>query len=571
LSLAAPTRKVEYSAAGTSWTDISDDVIDFDVWLRDLAAGMSEFAVTLDNKEGKYSKSGGILPAFGAEAGFHYYMRTAVNNAYLLAGRIAYLEPFLQDKDLCKIQGRCLGHELTRLLIEDQWRDVKADDVIDGAMSRAIKEGTVDVVYTSPSSAPTVSIDAMQNPKYLSDLIREICELTDYAAFVKTQAAVTQGTLLFFPKNDAAKRHTTVLKSVLYASDNNVKSFRMPRSIDEVKNWCFFMGRMSYYEPPDMDAWTESTKGWYRNAITSLYQDQAYAAPILGVGGVGLSVYSILGVTYSKIGPWFGLDIPAVLGDYFNCSERSADFLHFWYAVKPGVEKTGLYAVSPKVFLVDADGNRIYRFMDLIGSIDADWWSGWLWWTLYGGWREYTAPIGWSTSIYDYLNPDPETARDWYFDTGFHSFNWDKIRLIEFQDWNTKLSEQQNFLWIDGLYFHQAYTPKYLAKDPGLESSKKYGIRMERPVTVDYYTYADLKAWADIVIASTSKPTLLLDVTAKLDPAAETLYPAYSIGLNVPRLGITAGSPYFRILEIHYHWSNAGLDTTFSLMPSTVA
>jgi len=569
LSLYAPTRKIEYSATGTSWTDISDDVLEFDVWLRDLAAGMSEFTVTLDNKDGKYSKSGGIFPAFGTEAGFHYYKRIAVNNAYLIAGRIAYLEPFLQDKDLCKIQGRCLGHELTRLLIQDQWRDQKADDVIDDALAKAIKGGTVDVTYASPSSAPKVSIDAMQNPRYLNDLIREICELTDYAAFVKTQAALTQGTLLFFPKNDASKRHSTVLKNVLYASDNNVVTFRLPRSIDESKNWCFFGGRMSHYEPPDMDKWTESTKGWYsKNGITNILLSNR-VAPILGIGGENTSKFSILGTTYSKEGPWLRFSIVDLLGENFSCTTRSADNLHFWYAVHPGIEKTGLYAVSPKIFLQDADGNRIYRFMDLIGGIDADWWSGWIWWALYGGWREYTAPIGWSMGIYDALNPDPEMARDWYFDTGFHSFNWDQIRFIEFQDWNSKPSQQQNFLWIDGLCFHQSYTPSCVAKN--LESIERYGARMERPTTVDFVSYGDLKAWADPVIAAMSKPTLLLDVVAKLDPASEVLYPAYSISVNIPRLGITPGSPYFRILEIHYHWSNQGFDTELSLIPSTVA
>jgi len=567
LSLEAPTRIVEYSAAGSSWTDISDNVIDFDLWLRDLAEGMSEFTVTLDNKDGVFSQT--TFPAFGSEAGLHYYMRFRLNGVYRLVGRISSLEPVLQDKDIFKIHGRCLGQQLTNLLIEDEWRDKKADDLIADMLTKAKAN---EIVFSSPSTAPIVTISTMQNPRYLADIIREICELIDYAAFVKTQAAVTQGTLLFFPKADTGKRHSTVLKNVLYASDNNVQSFNLKRSIDEVKNECTFVGGMSYSEPANMDAWTETTKGWYRNEITSLYQDQAYAAPILGIGGASLSTYSILGVTYSKIGPWFGLDIPAVLGDYFNCSERSADFLHFWYGVKPGLELSLIGAVCPKVFLQDADGNRIYRFLGMVASIDSESWADNVWFLVHGGWQEYVAPIGWSTSIYDYLNPDPDTARDWYFDTGFHTFNWDKVRLIEFQDCQAsqnRSSEQQNFLWIDGLYFHQAYQPKYIAKNQ--ESINKYGLRMERPSTVDFVELSDLKAWADKVILATSKPTLLLDVDALLNPASEALYPAYSIGLNIPRLGITAGSPYFRILEIHYRWFNQGLQTSFSLLPSTVA
>jgi len=569
LSLEAPTRIVEYSPNGTSWTAISDNVIDFDLWLRDLAEGMSEFTVTLDNKDGVFSQT--TFPTFGTEAGLHYYMRFRLNGVYRLVGRISSLEPVLQDKDIFKIHGRCLGQQLTNLLIEDEWRDKKADDLIADMLTKAKAN---EIAFSSPSTAPTVTISTMQNPRYLVDVIREICELIDYAAFVKTQAAVTQGTLLFFPKADTGKRHTTVPKNVLYASDNNVKSFRMPRSVDETKNECTFVGRMSYYEPADMDAWTESTKGWYsQNGITSVHLS-IRTAPITGEEE-SPSIVSIQGSTYSTVGPHLQLSIVDWLGEDFNCKTRSGDFIHFWYAVDPGIEKTGLYAVAPKIFLEDGDGNRIFNNLETIGSIDADWWSGWIWWALFGGWREAAISIGPSESITQYIESETghptghEIPGKWTLDKGYSKFNWNKIRFIEFQDWNTKLSEQRNFLWIDGLYFHQAYQPKYVAKNQ--ESINKYGVRMERPTTVDFVELSDLKAWADKVILATSKPTLLLDVDALLDPASEALYPAYSIGLNIPRLGITAGSPWFRIFAIQYHWSNQGLKTTFTLQPSTVA
>jgi len=566
LSLNAPTVIVEYLVPGGAWIDLSSKVTEFDLWLRDLAQGMSEFDLTLDNSGGTLSQT--TFPAFGAEKGFHYLTRFRINGNYRLVGRMSTPQPVLTDKDLFKIHGRCLGQELNHLLIQHSWKDEKADDIIEEMLT---KVGAVDVAYSSPSTAPTVTIDTMQNPRFLADIIREICEQIDYAAFVRTQAAVTQGTLLFFPKSSASYRHSTILKDVIFASDNNVSGFRMPRSIDEIKNWAFFMGRMSNYEPADMDAWTESTKGWYsKNGITNVQLSQR-VAPILGGEGESLSNFSILGTTYSKEGPWLRLSALDWLEEDFNCTVRAGDFIHFWYAVSPGIEKTGLFAVSPKVFLEDADGNRIYRFMDLIGSIDADWWSGWIWWKLYGGWREYSAPIGWSTFIYDYLNPDPgnRETRDWYFDTGHHSFNWDKIRFIEFQDWNSKVSTQQNFLWVDGLYFHQGFTPSYVAKNQ--KSIDDYGLRMERPTTVDFVELSDLKSYADKVMLAMSQPTLQLEVDALLDPALEALYPAYSIPVNIPRLGISPGSPYFRILEIHYRWANDGLKTTFNLLPSTVA
>ena len=576
MSLTAPTRKVEYQL-GQTWIDISDDVLDFDIRLRDLAAGMSEFDLTLDNKEGKHSKSAGTFPAFGIEQGLYYRTRFQVNNAYLLVGRMTKPEPVLEDnKDTFKIHGRCLGQELNNLLIADQWIDEKADDIIADVLTKA---GATDVAYSSPSTAPKITIDAMQNPRYLYDIIREICEQVDYAAFVKTQAAVTQGTLLFFPKADSGRRHSTVLKNVLYANDNNVKAFNMPRSIDEIKNWALFIGRLSSYEPSDMDAWTEEgTDGWTsRNAVTSVVRDGRYA-PVPGA----TSHYSILGMSDSKTGPWFRLSLPTVLGEDLNCIARSADFLHFWYAVKPGLDFGGpsICAVSPKVFLQDYDGNRIFHPLDQIAGIDSDWWSTWIWFRTNGGWKEVSIPVGSSAQMSIYIEGEPghpsrTIQGDWSFDKGYSTFNWDKVSFIEFQDDQDHqlfgaACKQKNYLWIDGLYFHQAFTPVYVAKDQ--ISRGKYGLHMEMPATVDFSSLKQLKDWGDKVILAMSQPTLMLDVDALLDPAAETLYPAYSISANIPRIYVTPGSPYFRILEVHHRWSPpASFITHLSLIPSTAA
>jgi len=568
LSLEYPSCKVEYRL-GETWIDLSADVLDFNIWLRDIAAGMSEFEVLLDNTEGKHSKSAGTFPAFGIEQGLYYMLRIAINNSYQIVGRMTKPEPILQDKkDTFKIHGYCLGQELNNLLIQDAWYEEKADDIIEDALTKA---GATDVTFSSPSTAPVTSIETMQNPRYLIDIIREICELTNYAAFVKTQAAVTQGTLLFFPKADTGKRHSTVLKSILYDSSDNVMGFDMPRSLDEIKNWALLIGRMSHAEPPSGDGWTEEgTKGWTaKNAVTSLTLSGKYA-PIIGGEGQNLSHYSILGSSDSKIGPWFRLSIPTVLGEPFNCTSRNGDFLHFWYAVKPGVEGPSIQAVSPKIILEDADGNRIFRLLDLIAAMDADWWSTWIWFRTCGGWREHSAPIGWSAGITDFYEGSEKTRmRDWAFEKGYHAFNWDEITFIEFQDYENHPISQKNFLWIDGLYFHQAYTPTYIAKNQ--TSIGKYGLRMERPSTVDFVTSKDLKTYGDNMMLAMSQPTLLLRVDALIDPAAEALYPAYSIPVNIPRIYVTSGSPYFRILDIHYHWFREGLQTTFELIPSTVS
>jgi len=562
-TLTKPEAVIEYSQGGSSWTQIQNKLINYDIWLRELAAGMSQATFIFDDKGNSLMKD--TFPFQVSEKGLYWHLRAQVNGKYLLNGRIYKIHPSIGMKDTITIEARCYGQEFLRKFIGKNYTEdpKRADDLIEDIL-KVCKVN--DVQYTSPhnTSLPLLSPDYTDKCPYVHDVIREIAEQVDYSAFVQTQAAVTKGTLLFFLKDDSSKRHTTVLKSILFDSTNNIREADMPRSIDEIVNWIALVGRQANAEPVDGDAWTEdpNMKGWYSadGGITHVtwFGDK----PKQGN-------YSVGGVTYAKAGPHFKLSIPDVLGDVFDCVARKGTSLNFDFMVSHGMELPNtLTRVCPIVILEDATGNRIQHLL-----------ANPLWYDIPGEtWRGESVPIG-SDEYIHYREPGekPEGLAYWFFYDGSLGrtgrpgqdfFYWDKIRFIEFEDIQDKrLTSMNTWLRIDALWFGQSFQASYIAKDDA--SIAKYGLAMQKPMKTEHASLTSLKAYGDEFIKGSSRPTLLFNMpSVVLDPGLESLYPGYSIQANIPRMGIDPGQPWFRILEIHYKWSP--FQVSFQLIPSTV-
>jgi len=525
---------------------------------------MSQATFIFDDKGNSLMKD--VFPFQVTEKGLYWHLRAKVNNKYLLNGRIFKLQPSIGMKDTITIEARCYGQELLRKFVSKNYTEdpKKADDLIDDILTVC---KVVDVEYASPheASLPLLSPDYTDKCPYVHDVIREIGEQVDYSAFVQTQAAVTKGTLLFFPKDDSSKRHTTVLKSILFDSTNNIREADMPRSIDEIVNWIALVGRQANAEPVDGDAWTEdpNMKGWYSadGGITHVtwFGDN----PSRGN-------YSVGGQTYAKKGVHFKLSIPDVLADVFDCVARKGTSLNFDFMVSHGMELPyTLTRVIPIVVLEDASGNRIQHLL-----------ANPIWYDIPSStWRSESIPIGSEDYIYyrePGEKPKSKNAYWWFYDgktgktgrPGQDFFYWDKIRFIEFEDiCDTRVSSMSTWLRIDALWFGQSYQASYIAKDD--VSIAKYGLAMQKPMKTEYASLTSLKAYGDEFIKGSSRPTLLLNMPEViLDPGAESLYPGYSIQANIPRMGIIPGQPWFRILEIHYKWSP--FQVSFQLIPSTI-
>jgi len=563
-TLTKPEAVIEYSQGGSSWTEIAGKLINYDIWLRDLAVGMSQAGFVFDDKGNSLMKD--VFPFQPVEKGLYWHLRAKVNDKYLLNGRIFKIHPSIGMKDTITVEARCYGQELLRKFIGKNYTEdpKKADDLIEDILEVCKVN---DVEYTSPHTAslPLLSPDYTDKCPYIHDVIREVAEQVDYAAFVKTQAAVTKGTLQFFPKDDPNKRHTTILKSILFSSGSNIREADMPRSIDEIVNWMALVGRLSDAEPPGCDEWTEdpNMKGWYSadGGITHVtwFGDK----PKRGN-------YSIGGVTFAKTGPHFKLSIPDVLNDVFNCVARKGTSLNFNFMVSHGMELPHtLTRVIPIVVLEDASGNRIQHLL-----------ANPIWYDIPSStWRSESVPIGSEDYIY-YREPGEKPKSEhpywWFYDgkmgktgiPGQDFFFWDKIRFVEFEDiCDTRVTSMNTWLRIDALWFGQSYQASYIAKDDA--SIAKYGLAMQKPIKTEYPSFQSLKAYGDELIKGTCRPTLLFNMPeVVLNPGGESLYPSYSIKVDTPRLSVNPEQPWFRILEIHYKWSP--FQVAFQLIPSTV-
>ena len=560
-TFAQPQAVVQYSQLGSSWTTIENKLINYDITLRELAAGMSQGTLTFADPDNALI---GTFPTFGKELGLHWHIRVQTNDRYLLNGRIAKIKPSIGEKDLVSVEMRCYGQELLKKFInKDYTQDPKkADDLIEDMLT-ILKMG--DVLYSSPHTAslPILTPDYRDKCPFAHDVIREIGEQVDYAAFVQTQSAVTKGTLLFFPKDDSSKRHTTLLKNVLFSSANNIVEADMPRSADEICNWMFLLGRQANAEPPGGDEWTEDVnlKGWYS-------ADGGITQVALFTDGCARGTYCVGGQTMAKSGPHFKLSIPDVLGDVFDCAARKGSSLNFFFMVSHGMDLPyALTRVAPIVILEDSSGNRIQHLL-----------FNPLWYDVPSKtWRSEGIPIG-SNDYIHYREPGekPTGQAIWFFydgklgrtgRPGVDVFDWDKIRFIEFEDiCDTRLVSMSTSLLIDGLYFGQAYQAAYEVKDE--YSGGKYGWAMQKPMKTEFTSGAALKAYGDELIRGTCKPTLLLNLAANIDQGAESFYPGYSIQVDIPRWGTNPGQPWWRILEVHY--SLDPFHTKFQLIPSTV-
>ena len=130
MNLEKPSRKVEWTSNFTSWNNISDDVVSFEVAAEDLALGPWHFLLKLNNKEGKY---GTVFPSIGTEVGLYLGFRFYINDKLLGIFRANNIYPSFSDRtgDILDISGLGLGQEaFNKKCTEDKYPQYMADQII---------------------------------------------------------------------------------------------------------------------------------------------------------------------------------------------------------------------------------------------------------------------------------------------------------------------------------------------------------------------------------------------------------------------------------------------------------
>ena len=528
MSLEKPSKEVEYSATGSTWTSLGDDVLEMEVRLSSLVQGVSTFRLKLDNDAGKYDIT---FPAQPTETGLAYLFRIKINGVTIIVGRSDEMGPELSagEGDVYGVEGRCLGVELLNRYAWGPWTypvqsPYTAASIIQHQYS---KVGWFDVDYSKPSpdTTPTYSMEVQARTRYCRDIIAELCEALGYEAHVDSRAK--PATLLFFPKNDPTRRLNVLLQSILYDQGNNIINAKIPRNLYTLKNKLYLReGQMfTGTVPSDGDVWTEALTGW-----TALNGVIALDSGFKTAGG-----NSIRGTASGSNGPMFSLDLGGTYGAV-DVDALKALTLYWDFAVSRGKDKPDRSKV--KTLLHDSQGRTA---MLSLSTPDSD------------EWLSYGIILGpGSEGIYDAIHED---------------FDW-KISRILFGDYEPHYEPGDVKLWVDALRFSSGVSPTESKTDDA--SVSRYGIREQEIQPPEGSHNVNLSQWGDLMLDKYSKPLRVLSLSALVDPSQVKLVdgvtpaplaPGYSLQVDIPRWGVKKvadGGVYWRILEASHRFSARG-------------
>jgi len=551
--LARPNFTVEYSSDASSWTEVSDDVIEAQIKLRDITLGDSSFSVKLNNKNGQYDS---VFPTKPTEQGLNYYWRFKINGKVIGIFRSEELKSSFAGDELT-VEGYSLGKELINKKVPAKHYGLqKADDLLESVLSDT---GITDVSFSSSSSAArTVYVAPSTGKQSVQEAIQEISERIQYSAYVDSTSK--PATLLFHAKDDSNYRLNTVLKFNLASSSNNVLGGSLPRSITEVYNYLTLPGNMTFAQiiPADRDAWTETEDGWsassgeYYLVSSRVRGDSGDIDPPTSIGSRCEKGKS----TMSQGRFYIELDLTATeFGSVFPCADWNATYLTFY-----GMFRNSEAGIDNKVkfHLIDSSGNDI--------------------------WQEYScggAGSDFEHELWTSISLPLNTATGWNGDTG--SFDWDNLKKFAFEDSSagTPITTFPPEFYVDNLRIEMGTgSANYLSDS---DSISKYGQRELELKLPAGWVWFNLYDWVEDKLNLLKEPARIITLKCLIDPAEVTEYggstpkdffPSYLVQLEADRWDIPKweddndNGTWWRILSVEWNWSSSEFYCEVKVAPS---
>jgi len=570
MSLTQPSVEVKYidrtsvQSLEANWTDVSSDVLGFNIIFREVKSGLNQWNLDLDNKAGKYDS---IFPRYPSEKGLGYYFRFKVNNVVLMNGVVEEITCRIDSKgDVISFRGYGKDYVLGNLLFNGKIDgSTQIDDAIDALLTDAYHGGgyagtelSDNISFTVLGYTDTIKTDFEAEDKSLLDCLRDLLSLTEYEAVVESGVAYGAATLRLFKRDDPSYRYsTTQLISKLNDASSNCLKVESMRDISEVYNWINFAGgdlTPGIIPETGKDKWSDSLRGWSAvdPAVTEISLDSVNkVSGSNSIHGKHKGIYPFTGTVEIEL----DLTNTSVYQRSLDTDEQGIGNIHFFYAHIPGKESS--QRVFVRITLIDSAGKTARYDLPVVKN-------------------EYKLGVFVSPVFAGQSFPcNKENERFWTtvgaVDSGF---NWilSKIRFSLIAAAGA-VPLRTPEIWIDELYFDACKGSLWLREDAGVGSSQeKYGKRMMRYTNkLREKGLADLK---DDILNQRKNPVSMMKVSALINPADENsvLYPGYGIQCDMPRIGIDTpanGGVWWRILETKYRFTRQGFVTELKLTPAS--
>lgn len=498
---------VDFTIGGV---DYADYVIQADTW-RESLTGIGRWEAILDPRANNW------LGVFAVDQ----VMTINIDGIRMMEGYLDAAKPFLDRRgvftDLYHLQGRDYGLDLALLYITADYRNMRADDIVQAALITSGGE----IRFGSPSAAAFVDYEF--NRTFMATGVRDLAQLVGYDFFVNNTMIVGPPPIVamnFFPVGDPLQHTTVDLVSDVGSLTNNILDFDMGETdgFDLANRVEAIAGELNNH-------WTTfNAADWVGNwcNVTDELVVFLHRASLLALVPAG------------PVQPSIDLTFPRYDHTVLDMSESGNGKYDYWmHDTINGIKRL-------RIRLRDVNNNEIEFYQGNLWGLtkcyqctdqpDND------------EWRKVTFPIGEESGIEAAITAGSNKGHWYEFNVPAGPFDWSQVNRIRFTTTGVNLAVWDYFI-LDGLGFSNIEVIS-IATDP----TPIGGTRMLPVYRSDIKSQVELDAFAAWKLTRTQDPLENIQIVAIGQTGNP--YAAQSLDIRIAPY-IPVLTPY-RIFEVHH-------------------
>jgi hypothetical protein len=603
LSLTVPS--VSVSIGGTTYTP-TNRLKKFYCTDQDLTYGIGQFEVEIADPDGSAASK---YTTFGTEKGLMNEVKIVVDGATIFDGYIESVEFSYSRGDSIILTGYSKALDFMNVFITkdySSWVGISASTFLLDVFTLAGRTFPHILGYNLASHSPpypsAVASPGALSQKYVHDIIREVCSGTKFAASVDPA-----GYFYYFNPSDGLHNINYAVESVYPSnplSPNDLKEGRATRNLQDTKNYLEVNGAGQGYDPFCTNggltnpAYNDPLSGGIMQWSTSYpatVQTTTDAPNLSSSITIDHSIQVIPDPTHRPVGVMyagFGFGPPINVlgrGNVQNLAwgtsanayqiKNDIDDSHYWVDASFNA-KSGIHLYAKGQGTLTENAGKVWPVLtDIFGNTatanglnngnPATWPV-----PQTGVWSEYNFPVPTSSDLSLNGNGYYRFA-DYAGNPITTGFNFSTIVDLEFSFTAYGTAHGASYwtmLELAGVWF--TCTPQYFVPTKVVAAAGVPYGRRDQAVNAgsQYVNQIDVQGYGDGIYPQYQNPMLRVPITVLVDPGlADRFFKAgWLIGLNIPRWGFTPQiMPSWRILQVRWDWSTAGLTTKLDVIPAT--